>query len=60
MIGDPRDENVYFSTQQLYFDGLKKRNLPAWLLPLEKAPEGYAHFDARDEGWTKVVLKTAA
>jgi threonine dehydrogenase-like Zn-dependent dehydrogenase len=29
-------------------------------LPLEKAPEGYAHFDARDEGWTKVVLKTAA
>jgi threonine dehydrogenase-like Zn-dependent dehydrogenase len=29
-------------------------------LPLEKAAEGYAHFDARDEGWTKVVLKTAA
>ncbi|SOE80595.1 Threonine dehydrogenase [Caballeronia arationis] len=26
-------------------------------LPLEKAAEGYAHFDARDEGWTKVVLK---
>jgi threonine dehydrogenase-like Zn-dependent dehydrogenase len=29
-------------------------------LPLEQAPEGYAHFDARDDGWTKVVLKTAA
>ena len=26
-------------------------------LPLEKAPEGYALFDARDEGWSKVVLK---
>lgn len=29
-------------------------------LPLEKAAEGYAHFDARDDGWTKVVLKAAA
>jgi threonine dehydrogenase-like Zn-dependent dehydrogenase len=29
-------------------------------LPLEKAPEGYEHFDARDDGWTKVVLKPAA
>ena len=26
-------------------------------LPLQEAPEGYRHFDARDEGWTKVVLK---
>ncbi|MDB5166607.1 MAG: fdh [Candidatus Saccharibacteria bacterium] len=26
-------------------------------LPLEQAPEAYQHFDARDEGWTKVVLK---
>jgi glutathione-independent formaldehyde dehydrogenase len=25
-------------------------------LPLDDAPEGYRHFDARDEGWTKVVL----
>jgi threonine dehydrogenase-like Zn-dependent dehydrogenase len=25
-------------------------------LPLEQAPEGYRHFDAREEGWTKVVL----
>jgi len=25
-------------------------------LPLVKAPEGYQHFDARDDGWTKVVL----
>jgi glutathione-independent formaldehyde dehydrogenase len=29
-------------------------------LPLEQAAEGYEHFDARDEGWTKVVLKAAA
>jgi glutathione-independent formaldehyde dehydrogenase len=24
-------------------------------LPLDKAPDGYAHFDAREDGWTKVV-----
>jgi glutathione-independent formaldehyde dehydrogenase len=33
---------------------------PSWLvshhLSLEEAPDAYAHFDARDEGWTKVVL----
>jgi glutathione-independent formaldehyde dehydrogenase len=28
-------------------------------LPLSRAPEAYEHFDARDEGWTKVVLKPA-
>ena len=28
-------------------------------LPLDKAPEGYENFDARKEGWTKVVLKAA-
>ena len=26
-------------------------------LPLAQAPDGYKHFDARDEGWTKIVLK---
>lgn len=26
-------------------------------LSLEDAPDAYKHFDARDEGWTKVVLK---
>lgn len=26
-------------------------------LPLEDAPNGYQHFDARDNGWTKVILK---
>jgi threonine dehydrogenase-like Zn-dependent dehydrogenase len=26
-------------------------------LPLDAAPDAYKHFDARDHGWTKVVLK---
>ncbi len=29
-------------------------------LPLRDAPEAYRHFDERDEGWTKVILKPAA
>ncbi|MFF3874618.1 glutathione-independent formaldehyde dehydrogenase [Streptomyces sp. NPDC001978] len=33
---------------------------PSWIvsheLPLDQAPEAYQHFDARDNGWTKVVL----
>jgi threonine dehydrogenase-like Zn-dependent dehydrogenase len=29
-------------------------------LPLEQAPDAYRHFDAREDGWTKVVLKLAA
>jgi glutathione-independent formaldehyde dehydrogenase len=29
-------------------------------LPLDDAPEAYKNFDARKEGWTKVVLKPAA
>lgn len=28
-------------------------------LSLDEAPEAYKHFDSRDEGWTKVVLKPA-
>lgn len=34
---------------------------PAFLLshelPLEAAPDAYKHFDNRDDGWTKGVLK---
>lgn len=29
-------------------------------LGLDEAPDAYKHFDARDNGWTKVVLKPAA
>jgi threonine dehydrogenase-like Zn-dependent dehydrogenase len=36
------------------------RAKPSWIvsheLPLDEAPSGYQHFDARDDGWTKVVL----
>src|ERR1017187_6751736 len=28
-------------------------------LPLDEAAQGYKHFDARENGWTKVVLKPA-
>lgn len=28
-------------------------------LPLDEAPEAYKHFAARDEGWTKIILKPA-
>jgi threonine dehydrogenase-like Zn-dependent dehydrogenase len=37
------------------------RAKPSWIvshdLPLQRAPEAYEHFDQRDDGWTKVVLK---
>ena len=29
-------------------------------IPLTEAPQAYQNFDARHEGWTKVVLKPAA
>ncbi len=29
-------------------------------IPLSEAAEAYQHFDNRDEGWTKVILKPAA
>lgn len=29
-------------------------------LPLDRAPEGYQHFDSRDNGWTKVTLNPTA
>ncbi|QXX74294.1 glutathione-independent formaldehyde dehydrogenase [Methylovirgula sp. HY1] len=29
-------------------------------LPLSAAPDAYKHFDARESGWTKVVLRPAA
>jgi len=43
LIGDPRDTNIPFSSQQLYFDGLKKQGLDAWLVPLQKAPKPKYH-----------------
>lgn len=29
-------------------------------LPLDQAPDAYKHFDNRDHGWTKVILKPNA
>jgi glutathione-independent formaldehyde dehydrogenase len=29
-------------------------------LPIAEAPDAYKHFDDRDNGWTKVVLKPGA
>ncbi|CAO3414998.1 alpha/beta hydrolase family protein [Azospirillum endophyticum] len=37
VIGDPRETNVLFRTQRLYFDGLAGRGHAAWLVPLERA-----------------------
>ncbi|MEJ2864368.1 glutathione-independent formaldehyde dehydrogenase [Actinomycetospora flava] len=37
------------------------RAQPSWIvshrLPLAQAPQAYQHFDDRDQGWTKVLLK---
>lgn len=40
-------------------DKAKPSFLVSHVLPLEKAPDAYKHFDARDNGWTKVVLRPA-
>lgn len=47
VIGDPRDRNVLFGTQRLYFDALRNHGHAAWLLSLERglAPE---HHDLLD------------
>lgn len=37
VIGDPRETNVLFRTQRLYFDGLAARGHKAWLVPIERA-----------------------
>lgn len=40
------------------------RAKPSWIvshkLPLSQAPDAYKRFDAREDGWTKVVLQPAA
>ncbi|GLY83160.1 glutathione-independent formaldehyde dehydrogenase [Actinoallomurus iriomotensis] len=38
-------------------DRAKPSFLVSHELPLAEAPDAYRHFDARDDGWTKVVLK---
>lgn len=41
-------------------DKAKPSFLVSHELPLSQAPDAYKHFDCRDDGWTKVVLKPAA
>lgn len=51
VIGDPREKNVPFSAQKLYFDGLTARGHSAWLIPLERATDA-RHHDLVDFGET--------
>lgn len=55
VIGDPRETNVLFRTQRLYFDGLKQRGHAAWLVPLERAPAP-RHHSLVDFGETALGL----
>lgn len=43
VIGDPRETNVPFETQSLYFDALKAHGHAAWLVPLKRAPAPRFH-----------------
>ena len=49
VIGDPRETNVPFATQRLYFDGLVARHHAAWLVPLQRARDA-RHHDLVDFG----------
>jgi len=42
----------------IHADKAKPSFIVSHRLPLDKASEAYQHFDARDNGWTKVVLKS--
>jgi len=47
--------------RDLIFAGRAKPSfIVSHALALDEAPAAYKHFDARDDGWTKVVLKNAA
>ena len=43
VIGDPRETNVPFSAQALYFERLAGRGHAAWLVPLERARDPRHH-----------------
>ena len=55
---DKRTSNT--TTGNCATSSTKTRAKPSWIisheLPLAEAESGYQHFDARDDGWTKVVL----
>lgn len=45
-----------FLSRLIEQDKVKPSLIVSHELPLEKAPEAYRNFDARNDGWTKVVL----
>ncbi|CAL9559809.1 Glutathione-independent formaldehyde dehydrogenase [Streptomyces sp. enrichment culture] len=55
--------NVKAYNRQLRDMIIAGRATPSFLvshrLPLSEAPDAYQHFDQRDDGWTKVLLKPA-
>ncbi|MFB7760365.1 glutathione-independent formaldehyde dehydrogenase [Streptomyces xiamenensis] len=55
--------NVKAYNRQLRDMIVAGRATPSFLvshrLPLSEAPDAYQHFDQRDDGWTKVLLKPA-
>ncbi|HAG79194.1 glutathione-independent formaldehyde dehydrogenase [Stutzerimonas kunmingensis] len=44
----------------IHHDRAKPSQIISHRLNLSEGPDAYKHFDARDDGWTKVVLKPAA
>ncbi|MGO4668340.1 alpha/beta hydrolase family protein [Bosea sp. 2RAB26] len=58
VIGDPRETNVPFSSQKLYFESLTRRGHAAWLIPLERATDA-RHHDLVDFGETANALCAA-
>lgn len=58
VIGDPRETNVPFSAQTLYFKGLVAHGHAAWLSPLERATDS-RHHDLVDFGETAIGMCAA-
>lgn len=58
VIGDPRETNVPFPTQKLYFDALAARGHAAWLVPLRKATDP-RHHNLVDHGETANAMCAA-
>ncbi|MBL8653096.1 MAG: hypothetical protein JNJ97_02785 [Alphaproteobacteria bacterium] len=55
MIGDPRETNVPFATQKLYYDGLIARGHAATLIPLARTTDA-RHHDLVDFAETALGL----
>ncbi len=58
VLGDPRETNVPFSSQTLYFNAVAARGHAAWLIPLERARDA-RHHDLVDFAETAAGLCAA-